>query len=78
MDIADRAGAVVDQFTSDSLARRAAAAAAARPHQALVNSETGERVCLDCYEPIPVKRLTANPNAVRCTECQGDHERRNR
>jgi len=34
----------------------------------------GVRCCLDCTEPIPEKRLEANPDAVRCVACQGKHE----
>jgi DnaK suppressor protein len=35
------------------------------------------RECLDCGEKINPKRLTANPKAVRCIECQTAKERRN-
>jgi len=35
----------------------------------------GRRCCLDCEEPISEKRLTANPDAVRCTPCQARKER---
>ena len=33
------------------------------------------RYCIDCGEPIPVERLQAMPNAVRCVACQTEHER---
>lgn len=36
----------------------------------------GERLCLDCDDPIEVARLKAQPGAVRCVACQYDHERR--
>jgi len=36
----------------------------------------GERVCRDCYDPIPTERLAADPYAVRCIDCQRDKERR--
>lgn len=34
----------------------------------------GVRVCLTCYDPIPPKRLRAEPDAVRCHCCQQAHE----
>ena len=33
--------------------------------------------CLDCGEKINPKRLAANPEAIRCIECQTKKERRN-
>lgn len=33
-------------------------------------------ICSDCGEPIPAKRLKANPQATRCVECQVLAERR--
>lgn len=38
----------------------------------------GKRYCLDCDDPISQPRLAANANAVRCVECQNDHDRRGR
>ena len=35
----------------------------------------GVRCCLTCEEPIPEKRLEANPEAVRCVACQDKHEK---
>jgi RNA polymerase-binding transcription factor DksA len=32
------------------------------------------RICRDCEGPIPLKRLLANPHAVRCIGCQQIHE----
>ncbi|MFA6290216.1 MAG: TraR/DksA family transcriptional regulator [Victivallales bacterium] len=32
--------------------------------------------CADCNEPIPAKRLKANPQATRCVECQTLAEKR--
>lgn len=32
-------------------------------------------VCLGCGETVPVDRLLAQPAALRCVECQGEHER---
>ena len=38
----------------------------------------GKRFCLDCEDPITQARLEANPQAVRCVDCQIDHDRRGR
>lgn len=65
-DIADRAQVREEQNLNAALALQAERAA--RREQPLVID--GRRVCLDCFEPISKKRLKANPQAVRCTECQ--------
>jgi len=31
--------------------------------------------CLDCGADIPLQRLTAQPGAARCVECQARHEK---
>lgn len=36
----------------------------------------GQRLCLDCDGPLNSARLQANADAVRCVECQTDHDRR--
>ncbi|WP_165495674.1 TraR/DksA C4-type zinc finger protein [Marinobacter halodurans] len=36
----------------------------------------GQRLCRDCDEALSQARLAANPNAVRCVDCQTDHDRR--
>lgn len=36
----------------------------------------GQRFCLDCDERLSWARLQANQNAVRCVDCQTDHDRR--
>lgn len=33
-------------------------------------------ICADCGEPIALERLRAYPSALRCLDCQSDHERR--
>lgn len=38
----------------------------------------GVRVCLDCGYPIDTARIAAQPQAVRCVECQSIYERRHR
>lgn len=32
--------------------------------------ERGVVLCIDCAEPISLKRLAAKPNAARCIDCQ--------
>lgn len=36
----------------------------------------GRADCLDCGEDIPKERRKAVKNAVRCKECQDDHDKR--
>jgi DnaK suppressor protein len=38
-------------------------------------SEGHYGVCVECGEAIPAQRLAAYPEAARCAECQGAHER---
>jgi hypothetical protein len=38
----------------------------------------GGRRCSDCEEPIDPARLQANPDAVRCVDCQMIEERKRR
>lgn len=35
-----------------------------------------ERVCMDCYDPIPIKRIEAYPECVRCVCCEDDHQKK--
>lgn len=35
----------------------------------------GRVLCLDCDDVIPIKRLVAKPDAVRCIYCKEDWER---
>lgn len=71
-DAIDHAGELEQRERDESLARQAARAA---EHEKPFEIE-GRRVCLDCFEPIALKRLKANPAAVRCTECQQLQDRR--
>lgn len=62
----------MEQHDRDAaLARQAAESEHERPFEI-----EGVRVCLDCFEPIAPTRLAANHAAVRCVECQQDHDRR--
>lgn len=36
------------------------------------------RTCVDCEDLIDADRLEANPHAIRCLDCQQNHERRAR
>ncbi len=65
-DIADRAQ-VREQLNLNHALTRQAERAAAREQPFEIE---GKRVCLDCFEPLGKKRLKANPDAVRCVECQ--------
>lgn len=38
------------------------------------NECDGHRYCIDCGIEITTKRLLAEPNAVRCIDCQSLHE----
>ncbi len=71
-DPADLAAPVEQRQRDDALANQAALNAA---HETPFEID-GKRVCLDCYDPIPARRLKACPHAVRCVECQNDHDRR--
>ena len=68
MDAVDVAQAREDELRAEALANR-------RPVQETPRVMDGVRVCLGCEDPINKKRLEANPDAVRCAECQQEHER---
>lgn len=73
-DDLDRAQGLEELEREQSLAHQAQAAA---QHETPFEIE-GRRVCLECFEPLAKKRLKANPQAVRCVECQELHEKRQR
>lgn len=75
-DAADRAQALEEEEREQALRR----ASTAMRRSALIAPATvkGRRVCMDCLEPIGRARLRAAPAALRCVECQTEHERRNR
>jgi DnaK suppressor protein len=70
-DIIDKAQENDELFRRTSLekhfARRISPSPQSSPHK---GEEVIKRMCLDCKEPIPAKRLKANPAATRCVECQ--------
>ena len=64
-DDADQAAELAAlEVTSRLAARRRAVARPARTD------------CADCGDPIEARRLAVVPNAIRCAECQSDHESR--
>lgn len=74
---------LVDRAQAREEAEREAALERARDRAHEASRETpfeieGRRVCLECFEPIDRRRLKANPQAVRCLECQTTQERRRR
>lgn len=71
-DDIDRAQALEEQERDAALEQQAAAAAIVETPFDI----EGVRACSTCFEPIPRKRLRANPRAVRCVECQTRIERR--
>lgn len=72
-DDIDRANEAA-QFTND-LAIRQHRIDHALPAQQIVD---GVVECIDCGEAIPVNRLAALPNCVRCIDCQITHELRDK
>ncbi len=38
------------------------------------NDSAGSAICIECEEPIPLKRRQACPSATRCIDCQSDFE----
>jgi len=69
-DDADRAQIFEEQHRA-----RAIEVARARSMDSPI-TENGKRVCLDCWLPIPKRRLIASPQAVRCIGCQTIEEAR--
>lgn len=72
MDIVDRAQEREAEFQAQALA-----AAIHRPREA-PHTVDGVRVCRDCEDPLGRQRLKANPDAVRCMDCQKWYERQQR
>lgn len=72
MDIIDHASELNEYHRAN--APRAALSTSCRTAETPLIID-GRRCCLDCETPIPEKRLTHMPHAVRCTRCQDKHER---
>lgn len=60
-DVVDRANDLAEEERLGALERHR------NRHQVIPRSNTG-RVCVDCGERIPAKRLAAHPQASRCIE----------
>lgn len=71
-DLADLAQVREEQERDEALRRAATRRAMSRAPIEI----NGKRLCLDCRDPIGRPRLRAAPEAVRCIECQQEHERR--
>tara|TARA_R110002073_G_scaffold158622_1_gene313912 strand:+ start:300 stop:521 length:222 start_codon:yes stop_codon:yes gene_type:complete len=71
MDDVDRAKIIEQKNRSASV--QAALNTKSKREQMLID---GVPHCVDCYEEIPVQRLSALPGAVRCVECEEIMERR--
>lgn len=69
-DLFERAQEVEQAFRDNAIARQLDHAV----EQPLIDKR-GSRFCVACCEPIPPARLAANPNAVRCIDCQTAKER---
>jgi DnaK suppressor protein len=72
-DAADSAGELEEQQRASALRARSAVVIEMPRHD-----RDGEHVCLDCEERLSARRLKAAPRAVRCVECQDQHEKRRR
>jgi RNA polymerase-binding transcription factor DksA len=74
-DLADkafgRARAEVEHDLIEMSLKELAGIAAAR--ERVANGTYGE--CVDCGEPIAPARLSVNPTATRCAQCQARHEK---
>lgn len=45
-----------------------------RPSEDPLLDEENRRICRECEELIPLERLIARPDAVRCVSCQAEPE----
>lgn len=71
MDDVDRAKVLEMQFRALALAN-----ALRRPEQEPPLVINGVVCCRDCREPIPLRRLEARPESVRCVPCKTIREGR--
>ena len=74
-DIIDEANERADLFRENALsAKMAELSLGGVPETPLYLD--GIRCCLDCEEPISLRRLEIQPDAVRCVPCQTGHDER--
>ncbi len=71
-DIVDRAQEREEHLRGEALHAHAAAAAG----EVARRDRDGYRICADCFDRLTAKRLRARPEAVRCVECQGLFEQK--
>ena len=69
---------VIDKACELEISQREQALAAVKVVPEKPNELHGSRYCLDCNVEINVKRLIANPQAVRCITCQTIVEHKNK
>jgi len=69
MDLEERSLEAAERFENESRDRRIE-----RIRQA--NARKGDEYCIACGDPIGVDRRMALPSAVRCIDCQQEHERK--
>ena len=72
MDQIDRAKELDQMHRTDALARHSNRA---KEQPYLID---GLRCCPDCDDVITNERLTANPDAIRCVECQNIKDKKDR
>lgn len=77
-DVVDDAQGLIEKRSAEALRNYYAMQRAKRLRDAalLKHSPNGERICASCAEPIDPRRITAMPDAVRCTECEKSQGRR--
>lgn len=68
----EQAQALTEQITRAGIDR------ALQGHRETPLEVNGHRLCLECNDRISAARLSASENAVRCVECQTDHDQRGR
>jgi DnaK suppressor protein len=72
-DIIDKAQASDELFRQKALDKHFAKNKMATPRKSRLAMT--KRKCRGCGEPIPAKRLKANPGAIRCIGCQEEVEK---
>lgn len=68
-DIVDRAQELEDRLRDEALERFRSAHIVGDGEQVVY-----PRDCVQCADPIPLKRLLAQPSAIRCTPCAALYE----
>lgn len=74
-DIIDKAQASDELFRQTSLKKHFEGRSPSPLLSPLKGEGVTKRKCRGCGEPIPAKRLKANPGAIRCIGCQEEVEK---